>query len=113
MNTLETTPAIDTFYHLENRQAVQVFLKQHPTTEEFLRRLVDIIYDVYGEIHKSLELWVSPVDGDTHLYLKLYSDLEADDEITAKENQLFEILEQNQLIDGLNYVVISQHWKHV
>ena len=62
----------------------------------------------------SISLWHSPVDdNDTHLRITIYSGLESDEEITKRENYLFDLLEQHNMIDALDFVVIAQHWINV
>ena len=59
----------------------------------------------------SVELWQSPLNkADTHLRITIHSGLQVDEEITAHENRLFELMEQQNLLWALDFVVISQDW---
>lgn len=94
---------------------VENFLDKHPMLYNFINQLTSLINQVYGKITTDFTVWESPIDKtDSHLRITVFSNLETDEEITEKEEQLFALIEQNEeMLSSLEYVVIAQHWKNV
>ncbi len=94
---------------------VEIFLDKYPILYDFISRLTLLIHEVYGKTTLNFTVWESPIDeSDSHLRITLFSNLETDEEITEKENQLFELIEKDEeMLPALEYVVIAQHWKNV
>lgn len=105
----ETLSQLQKVYSLEDAQALASYIIAYPQAHEFLVTIIQPIRSIYGEVNLSLELWTSPEDNEQHIRLTIHSGIQDDEQITARENQLFEIIEGNKrLQDGLAYVVISQ-----
>ncbi len=103
-----------TFYETDDLSpAIRKFLATHRLSA-FLSTLKLLTQQVYEAADMSLALWQNPLDDtDTHLRITIHSGLETDKEITERENRLFELLEQQNMLGALDFVVISQDWVDV
>lgn len=105
----ETLSQLQKVYFMEDAQVLANYIIAHPQAHEFLVTIIQPIKSIYGEVNLSLELWTSPEDNEQHIRLMIESGIQDDEQITARENQLFEIIEGNKrLQNGLAHVVISQ-----
>lgn len=75
---------------------------------DFLLWLKDAIADIFGNIQKSLQLYQCWDENSPHLVLTLFSELDDMDELSAKEDQLFEAIVKNGQDDSLEFIVIAQ-----
>jgi hypothetical protein len=75
---------------------------------DFLLWINQPIADIFGSINKSLHLFKCWDEEDYHLVLNIFSELDDMDEISDKENKLFQYISENKKGNFLDYVVIAQ-----
>ena len=95
------------YYDISDKNAVNSFVIKHDLMS-FLLWLHKPITDIFGHIKKTLELFKCWDEEDYHITLKLYSGLDDMDEISAKEDMLFNRIIDNKKTEFLDYVVIAQ-----
>jgi hypothetical protein len=84
------------------------FLQSHPGAVSFLNKIPRIIRDMYGNVKVSLHIHTDP-EGWERLVLTIFSGINDPDELTQREDALFNRLAQDDaLSDGLEHVVLSQ-----
>jgi hypothetical protein len=93
----------------DGSEEVIKFLQSHPGVVSFLNKIPRIIRDMYGNVKISLHTHIDPEEGWERLVLTIFSGINDPDELTQREDALFNRLAQDDaLSDGLEYVVLSQ-----
>jgi hypothetical protein len=92
----------------DGSEEVIKFLQSHPGAVSFLNKIPRIIRDMYGNVKVSLHIHTDP-EGWERLVLTIFSGINDPDELTQREDALFNRLAQDDaLSDGLEHVVLSQ-----
>jgi hypothetical protein len=93
----------------DGSEEVIKFLQSHSGAVSFLNKIPRIIRDIYGNIRISLHIHTDPEEGWERLVLTIFSGINDPDELTQREDALFNRLAQDDALnDGLEYVVLSQ-----
>jgi hypothetical protein len=93
----------------DGSEEVIKFLQSHPGAVSFLNKIPSIIRDIYGNVRISLHIHTDPEEGWERLVLTIFSGINGPDELTQREDALFNRLAQDDaLSDGLEHVVLSQ-----
>ena len=100
--------ALTAFDLSDGSEEVIKFLQSHPGAVSFLNKIPRIIRDMYGNVKVSLHIHTDP-EGWERLVLTIFSGINDPDELTQREDALFNRLAQDDaLSDGLEHVVLSQ-----
>jgi len=107
-----SNPAYKAFYFFEPNEfgaerEIAVYVAKN-NLGDFLLWLNNAVADIFGNIPKNLHLYQCWDENSPHLVLSLFSGLDDTDELSAKEDRLFEIIIENQLDDSLEFIVIAQ-----
>jgi hypothetical protein len=101
--------ALTAFDLPEGSEDVIKFLQSHPGAVSFLNKIPSIIRDMYGNVKISLHIHTDPEEGWERLVLTIFSSISDLDELTQREDALFNRLVQDDtLSDWLEHVVLSQ-----
>jgi hypothetical protein len=107
---IDEKDALTAFDLSDGSEEVIKFLQSHPGAVSFLNKIPRIIRDMYGNNVKiSLHIHTDPEEGWERLVLTIFSSISDLDELTQREDALFNRLAQDDaLSDGLEHVVLSQ-----
>ena len=98
-------------YSFDHNQTTEIssYLKCRPLALFFLCGIKPLIGKVYQKttVHKEIQLVSDPDTGEPLLELVLRTDLPIDDELAAKDRQLFIEIEKAGLVEGFRDVVLS------
>lgn len=97
-------------YQIVNEVFVEKYLNDHPVVGVFLHGVQAYITKIFGyNAVTSLEVWQSPIDNETTLFLGIHSNISDKETLNDRENTLFGLIENDSALrDGLSYVVIEQ-----
>ena len=95
-------------YIIDNEEKITGFVIRYRLSD-FLLWIDSPLFEIFGDIKKTLHLTQCWDDTDYHLVLTIFSEKEDMEELTQLDNRLFSLVEKHAEIDHiLQYVVIAQ-----
>ena len=104
---LETVKLFE--YKFEQFEEILTYIVAYPKANEFLAGIVPILNRIYlkENTHKILELVQDPDTNNPLLELTFQSGMAIDENFIKKDQELFKKIEENGLVEGLRYVVLT------